>query len=76
MMRETTAASDYTPPEEFQIIILSGGMGNRLNPLTQDIPKCMLPIANHPLVAYQLAFWESHGFKGMFSSTCGCPVLI
>ena len=35
-------------------IILSAGQGSRLLPLTADRPKCTLPIAGRPLLAWQL----------------------
>jgi choline kinase len=35
-------------------IILSAGQGRRLLPLTERVPKCMLPVQGRPLVAWQL----------------------
>src|SRR5436305_3493154 len=34
-------------------LLLAGGLGMRLRPLTDRIPKCLVPIANRPL----LDFW-------------------
>ena len=42
-----------------------GGEGSNLIPLTDEIPKCMLPLANVPLVHYQLRLLEEAGFHGM-----------
>jgi mannose-1-phosphate guanylyltransferase len=42
-------------------IILAGGEGTRLRPLTTWMPKPVLPIANRPFLAYQLAWLASHG---------------
>jgi choline kinase len=35
-------------------IILSAGQGRRLLPLTERLPKCMLPVYGRPLIAWQL----------------------
>lgn len=35
-------------------IILAAGQGTRLAPLTDDRPKCLVPLAGHPLLEYQL----------------------
>ena len=35
-------------------IILSAGKGERLRPLTNDLPKVMLPIANKPILQYHI----------------------
>ncbi len=46
---------------EFQAVILAGGAGNRLYPLSEGVPKCLLPIANRSLLAYQLELLERSG---------------
>lgn len=53
--------------QEFQVIILAGGKGNRMYPLTEDIPKFLLPVANRPLISYQLELLERVGFSGTFN---------
>lgn len=35
-------------------IILAAGRGSRLGPLTNDVPKCMVPLAGRPLLAWQI----------------------
>lgn len=44
-----------------QALILSGGMGTRLRPLTLYAPKPLLPIANVPHLSYPLALLRAHG---------------
>ncbi|TAK97040.1 nucleotidyltransferase family protein [Patescibacteria group bacterium] len=39
-----------------QAVILAAGKGTRMLPLTQDIPKSMLPIQGKPILAYTLEF--------------------
>ena len=35
-------------------IILSAGQGGRLLPLTENLPKCLLPIGEYTLLEHQL----------------------
>lgn len=38
------------PPESLRAVIMAGGFGTRLRPLTDDLPKPMLPIGGRPLI--------------------------
>src|SRR5438874_7381753 len=44
-------------------LILSGGQGTRLRPLTLYSPKPLLPIANAPFLSYPLALLRQHGTR-------------
>ena len=33
-------------------ILLSAGLGTRLRPITNEIPKCLVPINDQPLIDY------------------------
>jgi choline kinase len=44
-------------------IILSAGQGSRLLPLTQDRPKCLLPIGPYTLLEWQIRAIASAGIK-------------
>jgi translation initiation factor eIF-2B subunit gamma len=48
---------------EFQVVLLAGGPGSRMSPLSTEIPKPLLPIANRPMISYQLEFLERAGFS-------------
>ena len=57
---------------EFQAIILAGEEeGNRLYPIGDDIPKPLLPVANVPLICYQLKLLERAGFTGKLRDPSG-----
>ena len=45
-----------------QAVILAGGLGTRLAPLTQEVPKPMVIIGRKPFLHYQLALLERQGF--------------
>ena len=42
-------------PESLEAILLVGGQGTRLRPLTISTPKPLLPTAGVPFLAHQLA---------------------
>lgn len=46
-----------------QAVILAGGLGTRLLPLTQFIPKSMVPVCGRPFLAYQLEYLAHHGVR-------------
>jgi mannose-1-phosphate guanylyltransferase len=53
-----------------QAIILVGGEGTRLRPLTATRPKPMMPLVDRPFVAHQLAHLVRHGIHDVVFS-CG-----
>ncbi len=46
---------------DIQAVILAGGKGTRLRPVTADLPKPLVPIANRPLVVHQMAHLAAAG---------------
>ena len=46
-----------------QAIILAGGKGTRLRPLTMHTPKPILPIAGRPFLVYQLELLKRAGVR-------------
>ncbi len=43
-------------------VIMAGGEGTRLRPLTSNAPKPMLPIANRPMMEHVITLLKKHGF--------------
>jgi choline kinase len=42
-------------------VIVAAGMGRRLNPYTDDRPKCMVPVAGKPILQRQVDALRAHG---------------
>jgi len=50
-------------------IILSGGKGTRLKPITDYIPKPLIPINNIPILEWQIKYLKKFGIKDIIIST-------
>jgi NDP-sugar pyrophosphorylase family protein len=46
-----------------QVVILAGGLGTRLRPLTYKIPKAMVPIKGKPFLEHQLKILKNNGLN-------------
>jgi mannose-1-phosphate guanylyltransferase len=53
-----------------QALILAGGEGTRLRPLTMTVPKPVVPLANRPFITYMIDWLHRHGFDDIVMS-CG-----
>ena len=43
-------------------MILAAGVGSRLDPLTRNVPKPLVPILNRPVMEYLIELLKKHGF--------------
>jgi mannose-1-phosphate guanylyltransferase len=53
-----------------QAVILVGGEGTRLRPLTSTVPKPVVPLVDRPFIAYMLEWLRLHGIDDVIMS-CG-----
>ncbi|MHB8547199.1 MAG: nucleotidyltransferase family protein [Nitrosotalea sp.] len=44
-------------------ILLSGGFGKRLKPLTDYLPKPLIPIYNYPIIEWQIRYFKKFGIN-------------
>jgi len=58
-----TAVEISTP-----VVLMAGGKGVRLHPLTHTVPKPMLPIGDTPIIEIILRKLRSQGFKNIYIS--------
>jgi dTDP-glucose pyrophosphorylase len=50
-------------------MILCGGLGTRLRPITETIPKPMIPVAGRPILERIVLHLISHGFQDIYLAT-------
>lgn len=57
-------------------VIMAGGSGTRLRPLTSHLPKPMVPVANKPMAEHIVALLKQHGFDDIVFTTHYLPKAI
>jgi len=50
------------------IVIMAGGMGSRLSPLTDNVPKPMLPLNDRPILEIIIKQLKEQGFHNLYIS--------
>jgi mannose-1-phosphate guanylyltransferase len=57
-------------------VILVGGQGTRLRPLTHYMPKPMMPVLNRPFLAHTLAYLKNYGVSDVILALSYLPEVI
>jgi mannose-1-phosphate guanylyltransferase len=52
-----------TNPDKVKVLLLAGGLGTRLRPLTDHTAKCLVPIAGRPLLDYWVDRFAEAGIR-------------
>jgi NDP-sugar pyrophosphorylase family protein len=61
---ELTAKSFFMPESSPPpVAILAGGLATRLRPITERVPKVLIPVAGKPFLAHQLALLHQQGIS-------------
>ncbi|HEX9046929.1 MAG TPA: nucleotidyltransferase family protein [Verrucomicrobiae bacterium] len=51
------------PLSQIPVAILAGGLATRLRPITEKIPKSLVPVAGRPFLAHQLEMLHARGIR-------------
>ena len=57
-------------------VVMAGGFGTRLRPLTSNIPKPMVPLANRPMMEHIVTLLKRHGVRDIVSTLFYQPDVI
>ena len=57
-------------------MLLAAGRGTRLKPLTDHIPKCMVPVAGKPLLEHNIAWLRKFGVKELVVNVYHLPQVV
>lgn len=52
-----------SPLAKLPVAILAGGLATRLRPITEKIPKSLVPVAGRPFLAHQLELLHARGIR-------------
>lgn len=52
-----------------EAIVLAGGLGTRLRPLVQEVPKPMAPVHGRPFLEWLIEYWIGQGVRRFVIST-------
>ena len=55
--------------ERVKVLLLAGGLGTRLRPLTDRVPKCLVPVAGRPLLDYWIDRFCEAGIRDVLINT-------
>ena len=64
-----TDANDALPRGRTKALILAAGAGTRLKPLTDRLPKCLVPVAGRPLLEYWIEALGRIGIRDILVNT-------
>ena len=56
--------------------LLAAGLGTRLRPLTDTVPKCLVPINGRPLLSYWMTLLARHGITDVAINTHHLPAAV
>ena len=64
------------PLSAMKSMLLAAGLGTRLRPLTDNLPKCMLPIAGKPVLEHNLEWLKKYGVTEVMINLYHLPQVV
>ena len=61
---------------EVRALLLAAGIGSRLRPLTNHLPKCLMPLGDKPLLEYWLETLWKNGIHEVLVNMHYLPTLV
>lgn len=61
---------DQDQINDANVLVMAGGLGKRLHPLTLDVPKPMLPVRGVPMLERIVRSFVNEGFRQFYVSLC------
>lgn len=62
--------------QKLTAVVLAGGPGKRLQPLTDDRPKSVLPVLNRPFIEHTIAYLRRYGVENIILTVSYLPDVI
>ncbi|MHB8637889.1 MAG: sugar phosphate nucleotidyltransferase [Fimbriimonadaceae bacterium] len=63
-----STAENKAERETVKAVVMAGGEGSRLRPLTSNLPKPMVPIGNQPIMEHILTLLKRHGITEVIAT--------
>lgn len=67
---------DIIRAPEYQVVLIIDYDDGRMFPLTEDCPKCLLPVGNRKLLSYQLDMLAKSGSAGTNCNMGNCSLFV
>ena len=70
------AVKKYDVTQGIKAVLLVGGLGTRLRPLTDNRPKSFLPVLNHPFLEHTIGYLKNYGITDIILTLNYLPDVI